>query len=1077
MFDPDTAQLLKSAPALPDLDPSDIPLLLTQHYAELVSARLRGFPNEDGANVVEKNWPLERIADTFELITSVHSDTQIRRASAFVAATAQQIIARRQAEKIKTDLPWNVNRDRVDPTIAAALLFLAAEQYADANEAAISIEAKRSDQIYEVTIISEQIKDLAHGKLDSIIKRANRWRREDRQIDNFEVQALALLLETLITGIELLAAEILSHASPEESAGRFNRSREAFALVLDLLSNHSDVEIKGLSGKLNITYPGPRHLASLLLATYDGIHEAALTKIQPPDGSDTEFWNKWIKHSADKFPFVWPNHRDAIEKGFHQTGKSAVLILPTGAGKTTVSSLKIAGVLARGKKVIFLAPTHALVDQLTEDLQEIFPKELLETVVSSDFDLLLQLDIQFQEIEVMTPERCLAMLCFATEAFSDVGLLVFDECHLLSPKSRKIRRALDAMLCVLAFNQVVPEADILFLSAMLKNGKEFSAWVGSLTGREYVFDDPLWKPSRQARGVVIYNKTELNQIRNRATQTQNKMDSEQGRPVKSLRKAAEQELKIKPYALWGLQHNWVYDQKTRCMITEVSENLVSLSGEKKYGQVKLTPNANEVAATLAAKAAQHQLKTIIFVNTKNQAVSTARHISGLLNEVVETNESEQGRWNALEAELGDLKHSLLDGPAVVVPHNALMLRLERDLAERMFRRKDGAKVIVATPTLAQGLNLPAHLAILAGDKRADSDIRRREQLEAHEILNAAARAGRAGHMANGVVLLVPEPILDFVEDRPLETKVVKKLQLILPEDDRCVIISDPLEVVLDRIMQGDDLDRDVQYIVNRMSALWGVEGSENLASLFNLNRSFAAYTAKQNALEAKFNEKLDKLKEIVEAKTSTEVDVVLAILSSHSGLSTNLLSRLKSRIEGQKSVLPASVEAWVEWVFDWLAEDNDACSSLLFDVKGAILTAVGETKGGEITTDTINLLLHGIKGWIFGKPICDIEKMLGGDPYSDKESLKTCPRARELISNVIPRGISFIMGLVAHVLSNMDSLNEENGLHKEVVESMATAVRRGFDTPEKLKFAKQNEHLLSRVVMHNVFAGRALGTN
>jgi hypothetical protein len=49
----------------------------------------------------------------------------------------------------------------------------------------------------------------------------------------------------------------------------------------------------------------------------------------------------------------------------------------------------------------------------------------------------------------MTPERCLAMLSFAPEAFWDVGLLVFNECHLLSPQSGKIRRALDAMLCVL----------------------------------------------------------------------------------------------------------------------------------------------------------------------------------------------------------------------------------------------------------------------------------------------------------------------------------------------------------------------------------------------------------------------------------------------------------------------------------------------------------------------------------------------------------------------------------------------------------------------------------------------------
>jgi replicative superfamily II helicase len=87
---------------------------------------------------------------------------------------------------------------------------------------------------------------------------------------------------------------------------------------------------------------------------------------------------------------VWPNHREAIAKGFYQTGNSAVVVLPTGAGKTTLSSLKIAGALARKKKVVFLAPTHALVEQLTFDLQEMFPKELLGSVVSSDFDFLMR---------------------------------------------------------------------------------------------------------------------------------------------------------------------------------------------------------------------------------------------------------------------------------------------------------------------------------------------------------------------------------------------------------------------------------------------------------------------------------------------------------------------------------------------------------------------------------------------------------------------------------------------------------------------------------------------------------------
>ena len=42
MFDASTADLLRSAPGAPGLDPQDIPALLTRHYANLVSIRLRG---------------------------------------------------------------------------------------------------------------------------------------------------------------------------------------------------------------------------------------------------------------------------------------------------------------------------------------------------------------------------------------------------------------------------------------------------------------------------------------------------------------------------------------------------------------------------------------------------------------------------------------------------------------------------------------------------------------------------------------------------------------------------------------------------------------------------------------------------------------------------------------------------------------------------------------------------------------------------------------------------------------------------------------------------------------------------
>ena len=112
------------------------------------------------------------------------------------------------------------------------------------------------------------------------------------------------------------------------------------------------------------------------------------------------------------------NHREAVTKQFHHNGNSAVMVLPTGAGKTTVSCLKIASVLGSDKSVVFIAPTHALVEQLTVDLQVIFPEKLFGSLVSSDFDRLFAVGTSLRKIEVMTPEHCLALLSYAPEVFN-----------------------------------------------------------------------------------------------------------------------------------------------------------------------------------------------------------------------------------------------------------------------------------------------------------------------------------------------------------------------------------------------------------------------------------------------------------------------------------------------------------------------------------------------------------------------------------------------------------------------------------------------------------------------------------
>ena len=84
-------------------------------------------------------------------------------------------------------------------------------------------------------------------------------------------------------------------------------------------------------------------------------------------------------------------------------------------------------------------------------------------------------------------------------------------------------------------------------------------------------------------------------------------------------------------------------------------------------------------------------------------------------------------------------------------------------------------------------DLPAEVAILAGTMRHDED--GREPLQGHEILNAAGRAGRAGHLANGTVLLIPEPPVAFAANGIPTGAAFDMLAKVLPANAAVVLNS------------------------------------------------------------------------------------------------------------------------------------------------------------------------------------------------------------------------------------------------------------------------------------------------
>jgi hypothetical protein len=1053
MFDATTAGLIRRAPAIGGIDTEHLPQDLTAIYAEIVAARVGVLDDKQAPPAFPHLERLQRIATLYESLADQGASGDQRRASAFVSGSANQLIARaiqRQDRAFQL-----LEASFVSPILTTPLLFLIAEQNADAREAAASLVGIDGGSLLRTALI-ECVADLASERFEEIAARGHRLPDAGFSMASTSARELGgdALYGLCYAGIVQLASELLDREVPKMRIRLFDTPQRTFAEVIRIASN---IGLGGSIGGDARGFAGPRHLATLLLHVADGLDGASLLSTPSPQGTDPVFWKHWCRNRAKSKPILWRNHRKALSTGFLDVGKSAVLVLPTGAGKTTLSELKIAACIGSNRKVIFLVPTLALVDQLRDELAEAFQSESLEEIgVSSDGDLLNEFkSVELQSIEVMTPERCLALLVHAAESFENVGLIVFDECHLMTQRGGG-KRSIDAMLCLLTALNRAPSADFLLLSAMLTNSQEIAAWLQEVTERPCAaFQDP-WKPSRQARGVVVYPMAELFGIRASVLSAKNAKRS--GATRQRVDTGAS------PFALFGLHQHWHPNSPTDWRLVRLLSGRVPLSIGSSDGPA---PNANQVAAILGARAAASGIKTIIFVQQASHAPSTAERVSEIVPGSVMLSESEERYWSAIKQELGGEEHSLVRPSSSALPHNGDMIALERRLVEAMFRRADGPKVVVATPTLAQGMNLPAQLVLLAGDKRHDAS--GRSPLESHEILNAAGRAGRAGHLANGVVLLIPEPVAGFNAASIPDEVALQKLKAILPPGDQCLEIEDPLGDVLDRITLGDSEDVAVQYVTNRL--LGEFEQSEGPdAALSLLRKSLAGFQAKRAGNQEQFEMRLSKLGGLLSVVHS-EADRPIVAIAAASGLSQPALLAVRDRILEDFEQLPTSIVGWTSWFIDFISQDSNSASQLLGDELSLLkYLARGVKSGPPLEDSDFARIRTGLVAWLEGRPFVDIEVALGVAP----SKVGCCMRARDLALKAMNRNLYIIISAIADVAAAVRSAINPDEVRPAYLRVLGYALRKGLNTPEKVAYSLLAKKSQSRVQLHADF-GKKLG--
>ena len=152
-------------------------------------------------------------------------------------------------------------------------------------------------------------------------------------------------------------------------------------------------------------------------------------------------------------------------------------------------------------------------------------------------------------------------------------------------------------------------------------------------------------------------------------------------------------------------------------------------------------------------------QALVFVNSRRASEQLAESliptVRGLLSN------DDRARARAATAELAAGSDEETEGirrlsgllPHGVAYHNASLTNPERRVVEHAFRDR-AVKALVATPTLAAGINLPARRVIVRDTSRYDAELGLQAPIPALEVQQMLGRAGRPRYDPVGEALLI-----------------------------------------------------------------------------------------------------------------------------------------------------------------------------------------------------------------------------------------------------------------------------------------------------------------------------------
>lgn len=469
---------------------------------------------------------------------------------------------------------------------------------------------------------------------------------------------------------------------------------------------------------------------------------------------------------------LWPSQTEAAARAIDQSD-DLVVSLPTSAGKTRVAELCILRCLAGGKRVMFVTPLRALSAQTETTLQRTFGplgktiSALYGSIGVSGFD---EDAIRKRDIVVATPEKLDFALRNDPSLLDDVGLLVFDEGHMIGLNEREVRY--EVQIQRLLRRPDAHERRIVCLSAILPDGEQledFAAWLRRDHPGGIIKND--WRPTRMRFGEVVWSSPNARL---------------------NLRVGDERPW-VQRFLRGTTPPTWIPPKRRR---------------------TRLFPDdQRELCLATAWRLVDDGQTVLIFCPERRSVepfadVIVDLHERGALYSLLEADPNVLSTAIALGEEWLGTNSAILKclRLGVALHHGALPAAYRKEI-ERLLR-ENVLKVTISSPTLAQGLNLSATAIVMHSLHRAG------ERIDISEFKNIIGRAGRAYVDLEGLVIYPMfdaiskkrrnwEALITDIGAREMESGLVRLVVVLLTRM---------------RARVGGDLDQLADYVVNNAAA-------------------------------------------------------------------------------------------------------------------------------------------------------------------------------------------------------------------------------------------------------------------